>query len=67
VRRCWELFPPRRNTAAAVARFKATVESLKDMQKPGWVELERSVGQTPIDVKPTWEYIRDVRYELLCH
>jgi hypothetical protein len=33
-------FMPEDNTAAAVARFTATVESLKEMQKAGWVELE---------------------------
>jgi hypothetical protein len=31
---------PEDNTAAALARFKATVESLKEMQKAGWLELE---------------------------
>jgi hypothetical protein len=33
-------FMPEDNTAAAVARFKATLESLRDLQKAGWVELE---------------------------
>jgi hypothetical protein len=31
---------PEGNTAAAVARFKATLESLRDLQTAGWVELE---------------------------
>jgi hypothetical protein len=33
-------FMPEDNTAAALARFKATVESLTEMQKAGWIELE---------------------------
>jgi hypothetical protein len=33
-------FMPEDNTAAALARFEATVESLREMQKAGWVELE---------------------------
>jgi hypothetical protein len=33
-------FMPEDNTAAALARFKVTVDSLKDMQKAGWVEVE---------------------------
>jgi hypothetical protein len=33
-------FMPEGNTAAAVARFEATLASLRDLQKAGWVELE---------------------------
>jgi hypothetical protein len=33
-------FMPEDTTTAAVARFKITVESLREMQKAGWVELE---------------------------
>jgi hypothetical protein len=33
-------FMPEGNTAAANARFEATLESLRDMQKAGWLELE---------------------------
>jgi hypothetical protein len=33
-------FMPEDNTAAALARFEATVESLREMQKAGWVALE---------------------------
>jgi hypothetical protein len=33
-------FMPEDTTAAAVARFEATVESLREMQMAGWVELE---------------------------
>jgi hypothetical protein len=33
-------FMPEDNTAAALARFEATVASLKEMQKAGWLELE---------------------------
>jgi hypothetical protein len=28
------------NTAAARARYEATIESLREMQKAGWIELE---------------------------
>jgi hypothetical protein len=48
-------FMPEDTTAAALTRFKATVESLREMQKAGWVELEvaaerkrRSGGQQQI-------------------
>ena len=33
-------FMPDGHTAAALARFEATLESLREMQKAGWVELE---------------------------
>jgi hypothetical protein len=33
-------FMPEDNTAAALARFEATLRSLGDLQKAGWVELE---------------------------
>jgi hypothetical protein len=33
-------FTPETNTAAALARFEATLESLRELQKAGWVELE---------------------------
>jgi hypothetical protein len=33
-------FMPEDTTAAALTRFQATVESLREMQKAGWVELE---------------------------
>ncbi len=33
-------FMPEGTTRAAVARFEATLASLKEMQKAGWVELE---------------------------
>ena len=33
-------FIPEDNTAAALARFEGTLESLREMQKAGWVELE---------------------------
>ena len=33
-------FMPEDNTAAALARFEATVASLRDMEKAGWIELE---------------------------
>jgi hypothetical protein len=33
-------FKPEGTTRAAVARFEATLASLKEMQKAGWVELE---------------------------
>jgi len=33
-------FMPEDNTAAALTRFEANVESLREMQKAGWVELE---------------------------
>jgi hypothetical protein len=32
-------FTPEDNTAAAVTRFEATLESLREMQKAGWTEL----------------------------
>ena len=31
---------PEDNTVAAVARFEATLASLREMQKAGWIELE---------------------------
>ncbi len=31
---------PKGTTRAAVARFEATLASLKEMQKAGWVELQ---------------------------
>ncbi|MFL5496404.1 MAG: hypothetical protein ACJ8DC_18615 [Gemmatimonadales bacterium] len=33
-------FMPEGHTPAALARFEATLESLREMQKAGWVELE---------------------------
>jgi hypothetical protein len=33
-------FMPESNTAAARAKYEATLESLRDMQQAGWVELE---------------------------
>jgi hypothetical protein len=33
-------FMPESSTAAAVARFDATLASLRGLQKAGWVELE---------------------------
>jgi hypothetical protein len=33
-------FMPDGHTAAALARFEGTLESLREMQKAGWVELE---------------------------
>jgi hypothetical protein len=33
-------FMPEGHTAAAMARFEATLESLREMQKAGWIELE---------------------------
>jgi hypothetical protein len=33
-------FMPEGYTAAALARFDATLESLREMQKAGWVKLE---------------------------
>jgi hypothetical protein len=33
-------FMPESSTAAAVARFEATLASLRDLQKAGWVEIE---------------------------
>lgn len=33
-------FMPEGYTAAALARFEATVASLRDLQKAGWIELE---------------------------
>jgi hypothetical protein len=35
-------FMPEDNTAAALARFEATVASLRDMPKAGWVDRGRS-------------------------
>jgi hypothetical protein len=33
-------FMPEGNTAAARAKYDATIESLGEMQKAGWIELE---------------------------
>jgi hypothetical protein len=33
-------FMPEGHTAAALARFEATLESLREMQKAGWDDLE---------------------------
>jgi hypothetical protein len=33
-------FMPEGNTAAARAKYEATIESLREMKKAGWIELE---------------------------
>ena len=33
-------FMPEDNTAAAGAKYDATIESLREMKKAGWIELE---------------------------
>jgi hypothetical protein len=33
-------FMPKDNTAAARAKYDATIDSLREMQQAGWVELE---------------------------
>ena len=36
-------FMPEHNTAAARARYEATIDSLREPQKAGWVDLEANV------------------------
>ena len=41
-------FMPEDNTAAARARYEATIESLREMRKAGWIELEVNEELKPV-------------------